>query len=185
MTTQTASTIFGHQMLISFASRVIGRGASALIKDRAGINKLQEVQLYLAKQNEAEVIAKGFLKSGDDKVGEALVRADTEALKAEVTAREKIHEIATDPALAKKHNLELTAKRARDTCGRHAHGVTRAHRTRDQCSPAERQDLRGSHGRGTGCVRRAARKVSQAGLDDRRESGRRWKPAGKDHPAGG
>ncbi len=108
MTTQTASTIFGHQMLISFASRVIGRGANALVAGRAEINKLKEVQLYLAKQGEAEAVAQKFLDKGDDSLGAALVRADTESIRAEVTARQKIHEIASNPAEAKKHNLELT-----------------------------------------------------------------------------
>jgi hypothetical protein len=108
MTTQTASTIFGHQMLISFATRVIGRGVSLFVEGRAEISKLKEVELYRAKQEAAEKLAQKFLDKGDDSLGAALVRADTETLRAEVAAREKIHEIATNPAEAEKHNLKLT-----------------------------------------------------------------------------
>ena len=107
ISTQTAATIFGHQMLISFAGRVIARGAVALIEARQ-INKLREVQAYLAKQQEAERLARGFLAKGDDAAGPALVRADTEALRAEVSARQKLHEIASNPAEAKKYGLELS-----------------------------------------------------------------------------
>ena len=110
MTTQTALTIFGHQMLISFATRVIGRTTSALVEGRAAINKieLEEVQLYVAKRENAAEIARAFFDKRDDSMGAELVRADTETLKAEVAARERIHEIATNPAEAEKHNLKLS-----------------------------------------------------------------------------
>jgi hypothetical protein len=109
MTTQSAATIFGHQMLISFAGRVIARGLGAVAGSRPGITDLAEVKAYVAKQLKAEALARQFLAKGDDSLGAALVRADTNALRAEVAARQRIHEIAIDPQQAKKFGIELSA----------------------------------------------------------------------------
>ncbi|HET9648695.1 MAG TPA: polymorphic toxin-type HINT domain-containing protein [Microlunatus sp.] len=109
MSTQTAATIFGHQMLISFAGRVIARGVSALAGARTGIAHLEEIQAYLTKQQEAEKLARAFLAKGDDSMGAALVRADTEVLRAEVRARQRMIEIASNPKQAKTFGLELSA----------------------------------------------------------------------------
>lgn len=109
MTTQSAATIFGHQMLISFAGRVIARGLGAVAGSRSGIAELAEVKAYLAKQQEAQALARQFLAKGDDSLGAALVQADTNALRAEVAARQRIHEIAIDPRKAKRFGIELSA----------------------------------------------------------------------------
>jgi hypothetical protein len=109
MTTQSAATIFGHQMLISFAGRVIARGLGAVAGSRPGITDLAEVKAYVGKQLKAEALARQFLAKGDDSLGAALVRADTNALRAEVAARQRIHEIAIDPQQAKKFGIELSA----------------------------------------------------------------------------
>lgn len=109
MTTQTAASIFGHQMLLSFATRVIARAGGALIQGRAEINRLQEVQLFLAKQQEAKALAQGFLDKQDDAVGAALVKADTEALRAEVAARQKINEMAGELGLTEAELASLAA----------------------------------------------------------------------------
>lgn len=106
MTTQSAASIFGHQMLISLASRIVARGATKILNGRA--DHLPDMQRFLAQQQEATNLAQQFLSKGDDAAGAAIVRAETATMKAEVTARRQIHEIASDPVKAKQHNLELT-----------------------------------------------------------------------------
>lgn len=112
MTTQTAANIFGHQMLISLASRIVARGATKILNGRA--DHLPETQRFLTSQQEATKLAQGFLAKGDDAAGAAIVQAETASLKAEMTARQRIHEIASDPAKAKQHDLELTAAELTD-----------------------------------------------------------------------
>jgi len=109
VSTQSATQIFGHQMIMVFASRIVGRGIGKLIEGNKEIQRLKEVETALALRGDVDKLAQNLLKSGDDKLGEALVKADTEALRAEATALNRVHEIAVNPAEAAKHGIKLDA----------------------------------------------------------------------------
>ena len=166
MTTQSAATIFGHQMLIAFAGRVIARGGSALFAKLPKLAELDEVGRFNTRQLEAEKIARQFLTSGDDKAGAALVRADTEVLRAEAEARAKASAIAENPTLAEKYGIGAAERDELAAGARSA--VARADRARDQSADGAYRDVRRSCDRRAGGVRRAARQAPRAGLDDRR-----------------
>jgi len=80
VTPQSAASIFGQQMAISLASRVLVRVGGVFVQGVAGVEKLNEVQLALAKRAQEEQLARQVLASGGDgKLGEQLVKLDTES----------------------------------------------------------------------------------------------------------
>jgi len=105
VTPQSAAGIFGQQMVIGFASRVLTRVGGTFVRGVVGIEKLPEVQLALAKRTEEEQLARQVLSLGDGKLGEQLVKVDTDVLKAEQRALERVHEVASNPAEAAKHGV--------------------------------------------------------------------------------
>ncbi len=168
MTTQSAATIFGHQMLIAFAGRVIARGGSALFAKLPKLAELDEVGRFNTRQLEAEKIARQFLTSGDDKAGAALVRADTEVLRAEAEARVKASEIAENPKLAEKYGIG-EAERAELAAG--ARAAARELTEREINLLMERTQTFGDQVIAEPEVYdAAARQAPAAGLDDRRDS---------------
>jgi len=105
---QSAATVFGEQMLISFAGRAIGRiAAFAKLMREANLEKLQTVRKALAAQAPVENLAK-LVQGGTYTVGEELVRTDTAAMRSEEQALNHVAEIANDPAAAAREGIHLT-----------------------------------------------------------------------------
>ena len=105
---QSAASVFGEQMLISFAGRAIGRiAAFAKLMREANLEKLQTVRKALAAQAPVENLAK-LVQGGTYTVGEELVRTDTAAMRSEEQALNHVVEIANDPAAAAREGVHLT-----------------------------------------------------------------------------
>src|SRR3569832_1548679 len=107
---QSAATVFGEQMLISFAGRAIGRiAAFAKLMREANLEKLQTVRKALAAQAPVENLAK-LVQGGAYTVGEELVRTDTAAMRSEEQALTHVAEIASDAAAEAPVYAELLEK---------------------------------------------------------------------------
>jgi len=107
VTTQSAAKIFGHQMLITFASRLGGYGIGKIITVTKEIRNLKEIERALTLRADVDKLAQKVLEHGDDTVGEALVKADTEALRAEAAAHTRLQQIAAKPGEAARHGITL------------------------------------------------------------------------------
>jgi len=108
VTAQSAATVFGEQMLISFAGRALGRiGAFAKLMREANLEKVQSVRKALTAQAPVENLAK-LVQAGNRTVGEELVRSDTAAMRAEEQALTHVDALASDPAAAAREGIHLT-----------------------------------------------------------------------------
>lgn len=115
MNAQSAGAIFAEQLMISLASRALGRVAAfaKLMRD-AKLEHLAEVKKALAAGEVSSGDATRLLADKNPATGEQFQRADNVAMTAESEALSKASALADDPAAAAQHGVNISPEQRQE-----------------------------------------------------------------------